>query len=308
MDKLKGERTPKVKEYESKLAAPYDDKMSQSSTSVVKRQIKLPKFELKRVYRKNYNNVIEDLKDRFGDQNFLTELYVRKLLKLVIVNIRSEKRNLAKLYDDLVAHLHSSGSLGFILSLGVAAKMLESDTLKRVQDAKVCFKCLRRNHLKKDCRSFVRCKRCQGPHFEIMCRGTSHSLENLNWRSDNRSHNSSAEQKEGKNEPVTAMANQVCTNNISLMTLIVKIEGPKHSKMARVLLDSGSQKSYIRRSLAKELNLPKVGEVKLNKFLFGGQTTGEKPHTIFYFQLDNVDEGKAFKMEALEETIICGDI
>ncbi|UYV71055.1 hypothetical protein LAZ67_8001558 [Cordylochernes scorpioides] len=471
----------KVKEYESKLAAPCDDKMSQSSTSDVKRQIKLPKFELKKytgeleewlswwshfekihldeslsdvdkfeyliqsmvvgskahrlvtsfpLTQKNYNKVIGDLKDRCGDRDMLTELYVRKLLKLVIASARSEKRTLAQLYDDLVAHLHSLGSLGvdtksgggaFLYPLvesslplelikiwqrsrtpfkerdyseieeGIehsgakafdkleglieflkqevknaerisfvaegfepslplkqgkrennppkihtasalfvgktnlpclfcdkdnhlsqncfkAAKMLESDRLKRVQDAKVCFKCLRKNHLKKDCRSFVRCKRCQGPHFEIMCRGTSHSQENLNWRSDNRSHNSLAEQNEGISEPVTAMANQVCTNNISLMTLIVKIKGPKRSKMVRVLLDSGSQKSYIRRSLAKELDLPKVGEVKLNKFLFGGQTTGEKAHSIFYFQLDNVDEGKAFKMEALEETIICGNI
>ncbi|UYV77129.1 hypothetical protein LAZ67_14003397 [Cordylochernes scorpioides] len=464
----------KVKEYESKLAAPCDDKMSQSSTSDVKRQIKLPKFELKKytgeleewlswwshfekihldeslsdvdkfeyliqsmvvgskahrlvtsfpLTQKNYNKVIGDLKDRFGDRDMLTELYVRKLLKLVIASARSEKRTLAQLYDDLVAHLHSLGSLGvdtksgggaFLYPLvesslplelikiwqrsrtpyieaGIensgakafdkleglieflkqevknaerisfvaegfepslplkqgkrennppkihtasalfvgktnlpclfcdkdnhlsqncfkAAKMLESDRLKRVQDAKVCFKCLRNNHLKKDCRSFVRCKRCQGPHFEIMCRGTSHSQENLNWRSDNRSHNSLAEQNEGISEPVTAMANQVCTNNISLMTLIVKLKGPKRSKMVRVLLDSGSQKSYIRRSLAKELDLPKVGEVKLNKFLFGGQTTGEKAHSIFYFQLDNVDKGKAFKMEALEETIICGNI
>ncbi|UYV60243.1 hypothetical protein LAZ67_1000533, partial [Cordylochernes scorpioides] len=471
----------KVKEYESKLAAPWDDKMLQSSTSDVKRHIKLPKFELKKhtgeleewlswwshfekihldeslsdvdkfeyliqsmvvgskAYRlvtsfpltqKNYNKVIGDLKDRFGDRDMLTELYVRKLLKLVIASARSEKRTLAQLYDDLVAHLHSLGSLGvdsqsgggaFLYPLvesslplelikiwlrsrtpfkerdyseieaGIepsgakafdkleglieflkqevknaerisfvvegfepslplkqgkrennppkihtasalfvgktnlpclfcdkdnhlsqncfkAAKMLESDRLKRVQDAKVCFKCLRKNHLKKDCRSFVRCKRCQEPHFEIMCRGTSHSQENLNWRSDNRSHNSLAEQNERNSEPVTAMANQVCTNNISLMTLIVKIKGPKRSKMVRVLLDSGSQKSYIRRSLAKELDLPQVGEVKLNKFLFGGQTTGEKAHSIFYFQLDNVDEGKAFKMEALEETIICGNI
>ncbi|UYV63359.1 hypothetical protein LAZ67_2003843 [Cordylochernes scorpioides] len=388
----------KVKEYESKLAAPCDDKMSQSSTSDVKRQIKLPKFELKKytgelekwlswwshfekihldeslsdvdkfeyliqsmvvgskahrlvtsfpLTQKNYNKVIENLKDRFGDRDMLTELYVRKLLKLVIASARSEKRTLAQLYDDLVAHLHSLGSLGvdtksgggaFLYPLvesslplelikiwqrsrtpfkerdyseieaGIehsgakvfdkleglieflkqevknaerisfvaegfepslplkqgkrennppkihtasalfvgktnlpclfcdkdnhlsqncfkAAKMLESDRLKRVQDAKVCFKCLRKNHLKKDCRSFVRCKRCQGPHFEIMCRRTSHSQESLNWRSDNRSHNSLAEQNEGNNEP-----------------------------------------------------------------------------------LDNVDEGKAFKMEALEETIICGDI
>ncbi|UYV69469.1 hypothetical protein LAZ67_6003708 [Cordylochernes scorpioides] len=130
-------------------------------------------------------------------------------------------------------------------------------------------------------RTRKRDRTCTGPHFQIMCRGTSHGQGNLNWRSDNRSHNSSAEQNEGKDDPVTAMANQVCTNSISLMTLIVKIKGPKRSKMVRVLLDSGSQKSYIRRSLAKELDLPK---------------------------LDNVDEGKAFKMEALEETIICGDI
>ncbi|UYV62862.1 hypothetical protein LAZ67_2002175 [Cordylochernes scorpioides] len=472
----------KVKEYEIRLATPCDERMSQSGTSDVKRQIKLPKFELKRytgeleewlswwshfekihldeslsdvdkfeyliqsmvvgsrahrlvtsfpLTEKNYNKVIEDLKDRFGDRDMLTELYVRELLKLVIASARSEKRNLAQLYDDLVAHLHSLGSLGvdtksgggaFLYPLvesslplelikvwqrsrasfreredytkieaGIehsgarafdklesvmeflkqevknaerisfvaegfepslplkqgkrennppkihtasalyvgktnlpclfcnednhlsqncskAAKMLEADRLKKVRQARVCFKCLRGNHLKKDCRSLVRCKRCQGPHFQIMCRGTSYGQKNLNWSSDNRSHNGSAEQNEGKNEPVTAMANQVCTNNISLMTLIVKIKGPKRSKVVRVLLDSGSQTSYIRRSLAKELDLPKVGEVKLNKFLFGGQTTGEKAHSIFYFQLDNVDEGKSFKMEALEETIICGDI
>ncbi|UYV83383.1 hypothetical protein LAZ67_23000836 [Cordylochernes scorpioides] len=451
----------KVREYESKLAAPCDDKMSQSSTSDVKRQIKLPKFELKKytgelgewlswwshfekilldeslsdvdkfeyliqsmvigskahrlvtsfpLTQKNYNKVIGDLKDRFGDRDLLTELYVRKLLKLVIASARSEERTLAQLYDDLVAHLHSLGSLGvdtksgggaFLYSLVESSLPLElikiwqrsrtpfkerdysqieegiehsgakafdkleglieflkqevknaerisfvaegfepSHPLKQgkrennlpkihtasalfvgktnlpclfcdkdnhlsqncfkaakiqiKEDAKVCFKCLRKNHLKKDCRYFIRCKRCQGPHFEIMCRGTSHSQENSNWRSDNRSHNSLAEQNEGNSEPVTAMANQVCTNNISLMTLIVKIKGPKRSKMSKIL--------------HQELDLPKVGEVKLNKFLFGGQTTGEKAHSIFYFQLDNVAEGKAFKIEALEETIICGNI
>ncbi|UYV80863.1 hypothetical protein LAZ67_19002022 [Cordylochernes scorpioides] len=72
-----------------------------------------------------------------------------------------------------------------------AAKMLESGRLKKARDAKVCFKCSRKNHLKRDCRYFVRCKRFQGPHFQIMCRGTSHGQGNLNWKSDNRSHNSS---------------------------------------------------------------------------------------------------------------------
>ncbi|UYV63195.1 hypothetical protein LAZ67_2003402 [Cordylochernes scorpioides] len=92
----------KVKEYESKLAAPCDDKMSQSSTSDAHRLV--TSFPLT---EKNYNKVIEDLKYRFRDKDMLSELYVRKLLKLVIANTRSEKINLAQLYDDLVAHLHS---------------------------------------------------------------------------------------------------------------------------------------------------------------------------------------------------------
>ncbi|UYV67892.1 hypothetical protein LAZ67_5002423 [Cordylochernes scorpioides] len=301
----------KVKEYESKLAAPCDDEMSQSSTSDVKRQIKLPKFELKKYTEGQIEFLKQEGKNAerisFVAEGFEPSLPLKQgkrennppkihTASALFVG----KTNLPCLFCDKDNHLSQN--------CFKAAKMLESDRLKRVQDAKVCFKCLRKNLLKKDCRSFVRCNRCQGPHFEIMCRGTSHSQEHLNWRSDNRSHNSLAEQNEGSSEHVTAMANQVCTNNISLMTLIVKIKGPKRSKMVRVLLDSGSQKSYIRRSLAKELDLPKVGEVKLNKFLFGGQTTGEKAHSIFYFQLDNVDEGKAFKMEALEETIICGNI
>ncbi|UYV68015.1 hypothetical protein LAZ67_5002800 [Cordylochernes scorpioides] len=98
-----------------------------------KRQIKLPKFEIKKVYshfekihlgeslsdvdkfeyliqsmvvgskahrlvtsfpltEKNYNKVIGDLKDRFGDKDMLTELYVLKLLKLVIANISINRR------------------------------------------------------------------------------------------------------------------------------------------------------------------------------------------------------------------------
>ncbi|UYV62944.1 hypothetical protein LAZ67_2002570, partial [Cordylochernes scorpioides] len=90
-----------------------------------------------------------------------------------------------------------------------ATKMLPSDRLKKARDAKVCFKCLRRNHWKRNCRSVVRCKRCQGPHFEIMCRGASHRQKKINWRSASRSHNSLAEQNKGKNGPVTAMANRI---------------------------------------------------------------------------------------------------
>ncbi|UYV63739.1 hypothetical protein LAZ67_2005470 [Cordylochernes scorpioides] len=235
----------KVKEYESKLAAPCDYKILPLELIKIWQRSRTP-FKEREDYSKIETGIDNSEAKAFDKLEGLIGFLKQEVENAKRISFVAEgfepslplkqgkrennppkihtasalfvgKTNLPCLFCDRDNHLSQN--------CFEAAKMLESDRLKRVRDAKVCFKWLRRNHLKKDCRSFVRCKGCQGPHFQIMCRGTSHSQENLNWRSDNRSHNSLAEQNEGKNVP-----------------------------------------------------------------------------------LDNVDEGKAFKMEALEETIICGDI
>ncbi|UYV80892.1 hypothetical protein LAZ67_19002111 [Cordylochernes scorpioides] len=60
----------------------------------------------------NYNLAVQALQERFGDPNLLTELYVRRLLNLVITNVRRENKNLGNLYDDLSSHLRSLETLG----------------------------------------------------------------------------------------------------------------------------------------------------------------------------------------------------
>ena len=61
----------------------------------------------------NYPLVIAALKDRFGDNVLLTEVYVRQLLKLVIRNVGKPKdTTLSGMYDELESHLRALETLG----------------------------------------------------------------------------------------------------------------------------------------------------------------------------------------------------
>jgi len=61
----------------------------------------------------NYPKVITALKDRFGDNSLLVEVYVRELQQLVIANVSSrEKTSLAQMYDKLESHLRALETLG----------------------------------------------------------------------------------------------------------------------------------------------------------------------------------------------------
>lgn len=61
----------------------------------------------------NYPKVIEGLKDRFGKKKILKQVYVRELIKMIVMNVRSnDKIVLTKLYDSLESHLRALESLG----------------------------------------------------------------------------------------------------------------------------------------------------------------------------------------------------
>ncbi|GFU81945.1 uncharacterized protein TNCV_493311 [Trichonephila clavipes] len=62
----------------------------------------------------NYPKAIDQLKERFGREDLLVQIYVRELLNLVMKNAVSgrTKTDLATLYDELEGKLRSLESLG----------------------------------------------------------------------------------------------------------------------------------------------------------------------------------------------------
>ena len=62
----------------------------------------------------NYELVIEAMKQRFGREEILIEVYVRELLQIVLINASNSKSKLtlSSLYNKLSSHLRALSSLG----------------------------------------------------------------------------------------------------------------------------------------------------------------------------------------------------
>ncbi|GBM93774.1 hypothetical protein AVEN_252742-1 [Araneus ventricosus] len=63
----------------------------------------------------NYQKAVSALKDRFGEKELLTEIYIRELLKLIMSNVQShgkDRLSLSKLFNKIESHFRSLESMG----------------------------------------------------------------------------------------------------------------------------------------------------------------------------------------------------
>ncbi|UYV76985.1 hypothetical protein LAZ67_14002708, partial [Cordylochernes scorpioides] len=179
---------------------------------------------------------------------------------------------------------------------GRAKRMTLEQRKQRATGAKVCFRCLGRGHMARECRSECKCFTCKGRHVELMCsrrRGEVHEK-----KADARENNREA--------PSTSMANQTCSSEVLLMIASARVASPRGQRIVRILFDSGSQRSYIRGALIGQLNLEKIGQGQIQKALFGGGMTGIEKHGIYRIQLENIRKGKKISIDVLGEKTICG--
>lgn len=76
----------------------------------------------------NYNAAVEALKERFGREDLLIEVYIRELLEMIVQNSKSCQLSLADLYDKLECQLRFLGILGVTTgkSAAILCPLLES--------------------------------------------------------------------------------------------------------------------------------------------------------------------------------------
>ena len=159
----------------------------------------------------------------------------------------------------------------------------------RIKELGLCFACLQGGHLYYDCRHKPKCRICDGPHYPMVCRRTTNSI---NPTSPKLVYSTSVSQTEnpsndnhcqgmhkGESTVVSSAAMSVNSSttgnktksNVStaLPTATVMISGSGHRSIERALFDSGSQRTFIDSSLSKKLRLPTVSEINLNVKPFG---------------------------------------
>ncbi|KAI5752980.1 hypothetical protein M8J77_022401 [Diaphorina citri] len=94
-----------------------------------------------------------------------------------------------------------------------------------------------------------------------------------------------------------------------MQTLSVYMKGNQEQlKKVRVLIDTGSQKSYVLTKTARELGYEPVKKEKVQHALFGGLVTSPTDHDVYLLEVSNLDLSFTCRIEALDQTKICGNV
>ena len=168
-----------------------------------------------------------------------------------------------------------------------------------VQASKLCFNCLRPSHSK---------------HFSKICRQPKCSIADCGRR-HHKSLHSQQQKLTPPQEQHTTWSGLAATNldkltETLLPTAIAKLSANGQSISVRILLDSGSQRSYIRKNIAESIGLKGPIE-SLSVTTLGGKTSETKRLQRVTFALSSSGKQlpqKAMKMEALAIPKICNQL
>jgi len=181
----------------------------------------------------------------------------------------------------------------------VTAQNMDYDLKKKnILAKKACWTCLKRGHVSKSCKAFLKCIVCQKKHVTLMCPELEVNKKSTETK---RTNNPEVEQE-------TVVHSQLnCTNEVLLQTLKCTIQNKDRKKTVRVLLDPGSQKSYILKKTAQQLGISSKGEVQLCHLLFGGHKEVRR-HDLYEIEIHGNFNKHCTQVEVLSQEKICGGI
>lgn len=168
---------------------------------------------------------------------------------------------------------------------------------RKILEKKVCLLCLKNGHTAKVCKTYLKCIICQKRHVPLMCP----DLEGNKKAED-------AKPVRANNTETPVVHTQLnCTNEVLLQTLRCVIRNGNKQKDVRILLDPGSQKSYILEKTAHELGAKSTGSAKLCHLLFGGRKEVQE-HNQYEVEIENCINKFSSNMKVLGHQKICGQI
>ncbi|GFY71358.1 uncharacterized protein TNIN_281941 [Trichonephila inaurata madagascariensis] len=153
------------------------------------------------------------------------------------------------------------------------AHNLSYDEKKRILMKKAaCFRCFAVKHVCRFCRAKVPpCEFCGKSHYKVMCPEICINENSKNPRQE--------EKVENENGRDPTLSNATPIRKVLLQTLVVRLRGENKMKYIRVLIDSGSSKSYLTNFAIKEMRYECIAEENLTHSLFGVMSEPRQSHS-----------------------------
>ena len=179
-----------------------------------------------------------------------------------------------------------------------------TDVKKRVEllkEKRRCFLCTRANHMKKDCDTKRKCFRCKGNHHTSICQ------KNFNFEDAKQERKESI--PETKCETAFSRKKSILLQTAQLdVQAVPRSGGLKRSISCKVILDSGSQRSYITKKAAEEIGAVILHKEKMMIGGFGGTTTKAKLHNVVEVLLSKKNYDFNLKLRGIVVDRICSPI
>ena len=185
-----------------------------------------------------------------------------------------------------------------------------------------CFVCLKRGHLGRDCRSKLRCVACGGRHHLSICdRAVQHVPEGSvpaksHQPPDKEQHRVTALAKGTLDPSAPPFANTNTTSpvlyihtnkGVLLQTARAVVTNPHHPSRSldvKVILDSGSQRSYITEHARKSLGLEARGRRTMSIMTFGSREKKPQECSVVKVTMQLKDKGER-QLQMLSVPFIC---
>jgi len=159
-----------------------------------------------------------------------------------------------------------------------------------------CFNCLKLRHKSKDCDNPRSCRHCNRRHHQSIC-----EKQPLPPKSDDVEQTvnatASTDSKPNKGKRV-----------ILLQTARAVAVGPAGRVPIRILFDSGSQLSYITKTLKERLGIEPLRKEKLHLNTFGSATFDSRSCDVVRFQIQASNGGEFLEVVAYTSPVICSSL
>lgn len=184
---------------------------------------------------------------------------------------------------------HSSNSCGTVSDARARLEILKK--------AGRCFVCLRKDHLSRECKSSIKCFTCGGRHHVSICeRGTKpEPTDKVNSEDQTRPNHPQVTMFISSKTPILLQTAQAS---------ISKTGATEKGVKARIILDSGSQRSYITNRLKNELSLPVEYQESMLIKTFGSQDEKLQTCDVVCFSV-KLPDGTDMEMSAYSVPLIC---
>ncbi|XP_064470712.1 uncharacterized protein LOC135385357 [Ornithodoros turicata] len=190
-----------------------------------------------------------------------------------------------------------------------------ADMRHRLSRAGRCFRCGKSGHFSRVCRSAagLSCAKCHGHHLSILCDiqrrpEAQHCSTTLPATPDMGAPREALDDVVSQTVMSSSPSNVHAKSGMArLQTVSVWAEGPAGKKRIRLLLDTGSQQTFIRRDLLKELGCQISGEEDLSVFSFARTRHPRRFHCErVQVRLEAISDSRSFiELEALGISELC---